>query len=115
MTAIVSNCRYCGQEITRIFKDLTEAVLNSRQSVFCNEEHKRLFQEGVRLEKVIFKFKPQQQKPKQIEIRSGIDICSFCKVHYKDCLRMQSGFKEVPEGSQFDELGKLIHCPNFRS
>lgn len=49
------------------------------------------------------------QKPK-----CSTSLCATCKVSYKDCERMQSGFRILPEGAHYNSEGILVECPKFK-
>lgn len=121
MTAIVSKCRYCGKEIEREFKTIREATLNSRIPVYCNEEHKELYNELKKQKaqcdldfKCVPKKKVKLIPQHRVKFDPTMDICAVCRVSNKDCERVQSDFVIIPEGARFNKNGKISECPNFK-
>ena len=62
----------------------------------------------------------KQQQAEQI-INAGIEkpkkdeaLCTTCKVSYKDCERMQSNFRILPEGAHYNDKGILTVCPKYQ-
>lgn len=51
--------------------------------------------------------KERDNKPKEA-------LCTTCKVPYKQCERMQSNFRILPEGAHYNENGALIICPKYK-
>jgi len=41
-------------------------------------------------------------------------LCADCKVSYKDCVRMQTGFRVLPEGAHYNKKGVLVTCPDYK-
>ncbi len=55
----------------------------------------------------------KKRKAKEDYIRKN-GLCSTCKVPYKDCIRMTSGFKYSPNGASFGDGNIIVKCPLFR-
>ena len=122
MTTIISECKYCKQEIQRSFLTIREAVLNSRTPVYCNDDHRRLYEEyrmqwSGKIPDYTIPTKhvrEQWKKQKLIKFDPTMDICYLCRVKNKDCERIQSDFVIIPEGARFNKNGKICECPNFK-
>lgn len=122
MTTIVSKCKYCGKEIERTFLTVRDAVLNSRTPVYCNDDHRSLY-EKQRMNwsgripdyTIPTKFNKETRKyQKAVKLDPTMDICAVCRVNNKDCERVQSDFIIIPEGARLNKNGKICECPNFK-
>lgn len=80
---------------------------------------KRLVKEKAEKERLLAeaaRHTEEEKKQKELreQIRKEIDLCASCKVSYKDCERMQSEFRVIPEGARYNERGKLVECPKYK-
>lgn len=55
-----------------------------------------------------------ERKKRELEkLYNENGLCGYCKTPYKNCERMESNFRIIPEGARFNDKGKIIVCPKF--
>ena len=92
-------------------------------SIECSQEYKDRKQKAK--EEKRQKYESNKQKPEEIrtkpkkedprnKIRSSEPLCARCKTEYIDCERMQSNFRILPKGAQYDNRGVLVTCPKYK-
>ena len=63
--------------------------------------------ESSDITKTLQKAREDRQKPSEA-------LCTTCKVPYKQCERMQSNFRILPEGAHYNKDGVLTICPKYK-
>lgn len=122
---ITLKCRNCGKEfMIHSDKKISEYSLPKHCSPECRKaytskitslraEQKR--KEAEELHKKYVNRQAKIDKIKQLKEYNENGLCGYCKTPYKQCERMQTQFRVIPEGAQFNMNGKIIKCPKFRS
>ena len=125
-TTIVLKCKVCKRKFKKTYpniEELTCAVRNQTLPLFCSKDCAVVYSEAEKahIEAVQkAKHKKTQAEGKKANGNTtsksvkGTDICATCKVSYKDCERMQSNFRILPEGAHYDANGVLTTCPKFK-
>ena len=54
------------------------------------------------------------RRTKQEDKISDAPLCATCRVIYKNCERMQSDFRIIPEGAHYNAKGVLTVCPKYK-
>lgn len=111
-------CANCGKEIERTFRNHKDYVIYASSVNFCSNECGMEFREKQRREQEFEKefqesiksFRKNGKKTKP----SVVPLCTTCKTSYKDCERMQSEFRILPEGARLNMEGQVVKCPKFK-
>lgn len=114
-------CSCCGKRVEKEYLTLPPVTDNWYCSEECKERHKELHVKRAMqasLEDVIrAKYKkkyPNNDKKAQKPVPCEKQLCESCKTPYKECERMQSSFRILPEGAHYNNKGILTVCPKYR-
>ena len=117
---IECTCKNCGKKFTyHTDKYVSKYVLPKACSVECRKELNRA---GTKKAAEMARYHAEKRqkaeeehnKKKKLELFSKNGLCAYCKTSYKDCERMQSNFRIIPNGAKFNDNGKIITCPKFK-
>ena len=94
--------------------DLTKPVVCSQKcaKVFGERLAKKLAEKKRQVD--LFQ-KEQETEKGAFKVKDEADLCATCRVPYKECVRMQSEFRVLPDGARYNEKGKLVTCPSYRN
>lgn len=116
-------CAVCGKSYTLTWTDPKKRIdylqLSKRT---CSDDCSKAYSSTRDVERKAAKAKFAEEKKKKksndresrLARRSPNEpLCSSCKVSYRDCERMQSGFRVLPKGARYDANGILSTCPKY--
>ena len=108
------NCSQCGREYIQTYRDNIAAILDKDDHHFCTQDCKKAFFDDMRRKaKQEIQEAKQRAAEKEAENDANEPLCATCKVSYKECERMQSNFRILPEGAHYNNNGILVTCPKY--
>ncbi len=112
---IECKCENCGKTFT-IHRDKYIYKLPKTCSNECCKElnAKITRQRAADKRKEASERQAKAEKAQRYKLYEENGLCGYCKTSYKDCERMQSNFKVIPEGAKFNMKGKIVKCPKFK-
>ena len=111
---VTHKCTQCGKPFRKTYKDKYAAYqsVNCFQWHFCSKECVAIHRAS---EKERFKKQAEERnKKKEAEFSQSVDLCATCMTPYKECERMSTNFRMIPEGAHYNENGRLSVCPKYK-
>lgn len=107
-------CSQCGREYIQAYKDTVQAFLDKDEHHFCTKDcRKKYFDEMRREAKRQTREEREAAAAKAAERAPDEPLCATCRTPYKQCERMKSDFRILPEGAHYDNKGILVECPKY--
>lgn len=107
-------CSECGKVFEKVYKDKDYAyqAVHTPGIHFCSDECTKAYRNRNKA-KMKAKIKADEEK-KEVQFREAVDLCATCTTPYKQCERMSSNFRIIPEGAHYNDKGKLAICPKYK-
>lgn len=112
-------CLVCGKEFKEEYKDskyaITHRLIYPTCSKECEMQFRKKCQEEYKEQQRQKRIDKELEKKKAKEPKKGEQLCTTCKVSYRDCERMRSNFRVLPEGAKYNNKGVLTVCPKYKN
>lgn len=109
---IKCKCKQCGKIYDEVFKNKVDAQYSVRLiTSLCSPECRSKYNDKISKQR---KAEAAKKKAAKAARKPGEPLCATCKVSYKDCERMKSNFRILPEGAHYDDKGILVECPKYK-
>ncbi len=112
-------CPVCHRRWVKTYKGkFTDADLS--RPVVCSQKcagvfAKRLAKEKAEKKRLEAILRKTIEEERDLLAGAEVDLCATCKIPYKECERMQSEFRIIPKGARYNERGKLVECPKYKT